>query len=74
MKLARLITLALIAVTVTGCSVNPVTGKRQLNFYSEEDEIALGAEADPAIRSQYGELDDPYGWIENLTIEESVTA
>jgi predicted Zn-dependent protease len=59
MKLARLLTLALIVVTVTGCSVNPVTGKRQLNFYSEEDEVAMGAEADPAIKSQYGELDDP---------------
>jgi predicted Zn-dependent protease len=59
MKLARLLMLALIVVTVTGCSVNPVTGKRQLNFYSEEDEVAMGAEADPAIKSQYGELDDP---------------
>jgi predicted Zn-dependent protease len=59
MKFVRLIALALLVVTVTGCSVNPVTGKRQLNFYSEEDEISMGAEADPAIKAQYGELDDP---------------
>lgn len=63
MKFTRLIALALLALlfagTVTGCSVNPVTGKRQLNLYSEEDEIAMGAQADPAIKSQYGELADP---------------
>jgi predicted Zn-dependent protease len=44
--------------TVTGCSVNPVTGKRQLNFYSEDDEVSMGAEADPSIKAQYGVLDD----------------
>ena len=38
----RLVPLFLLAVFVTGCSVNPVTGKRQLNFYSEEDEVELG--------------------------------
>ena len=42
MNFARLIPLALIVVFATGCSVNPVTGKRQLNFYSAQDEIDLG--------------------------------
>ncbi len=36
------------------CSVNPATGKRQLNLYSEAQEIALGREADPQIVAQYG--------------------
>jgi predicted Zn-dependent protease len=58
MKLARLLALVLAAITLTGCSVNPVTGKRQLNFYSEEDEIAMGAEADQGIVAQYGMLAD----------------
>ena len=54
----RLVPLFLLAVFVTGCSVNPVTGKRQLNFYSEEDEVELGREAHPSIVAQYGEMDD----------------
>jgi predicted Zn-dependent protease len=58
-KLARLIPLALIVIFATGCSINPVTGKRQLNFYSEQDEIDLGTEADKQIIAQYGILDDP---------------
>ena len=53
----RLVPLFLLAVFVTGCSVNPVTGKRQLNFYSEEDEVELGREAHPSIVAQYGEMD-----------------
>ena len=59
MNFARLIPLALILVMTTGCSVNPVTGKRQLNFYSEQDEIDLGTEADKQIIAQYGILDNP---------------
>ena len=42
----RVVHLLVLALFVTGCSVNPVTGKRQLNFYSEQEEIAMGAEAD----------------------------
>jgi len=57
-KSVRLFLLALLLLGVVGCSVNPVTGKRQLNFYSEEDEIALGAQADPVIVAHYGLLDD----------------
>jgi len=56
---ARLLPLALLVVFTTGCSVNPVTGKRQLNFYSEQDEIDLGTEADEQIIAQYGILDNP---------------
>lgn len=59
MKPVRLLLLALALGLLTGCSVNPVTGKTQLNFYSEEDEVAMGAEADQGIVAQYGLLDDP---------------
>lgn len=60
MNTVRPILLLLLLCTWTaGCSVNPVTGKRQINLYSEEDEIALGAEADQSIVAQYGILDDP---------------
>jgi predicted Zn-dependent protease len=45
--------------TTNSCTKNPVTGKRDLNFISEEQEIALGKESDPAIIAQYGLYDNP---------------
>jgi predicted Zn-dependent protease len=45
----------LIATMVFGnCARNPVTGKRQVVLMSEEQEIAMGKEADPQIVAQYG--------------------
>lgn len=41
----------------TACAVNPVTGERELSFYSEQDEIALGKQTDGQIRDQYGIYD-----------------
>jgi len=40
------------------CARNPVTGKRQVVFTSEEQEIAMGKEADPQIVAQFGLYDD----------------
>jgi predicted Zn-dependent protease len=48
-----------ILVAATGCSVNPVTGKRQLNLMTEGQEVQLGAQSDEAIVAQYGLVDDP---------------
>lgn len=45
--LTRYIAIAAIALTLTGlggCSVNPVTGEKQLSLISENQELALGAE------------------------------
>lgn len=36
------------------CSVNPVTGKKQLNFMPESQELAIGKESDPAVIAQFG--------------------
>lgn len=36
------------------CARNPVTGKRQVVTMSEEQELAMGREADPQIIAQYG--------------------
>ena len=36
------------------CATNPVTGKKQVVFMSEAQEIAMGKEADPQIIAQYG--------------------
>jgi predicted Zn-dependent protease len=44
----------LLVLTVTSCSVNPATGKRQLSLISEEQEIAMGKEADAQVSQQLG--------------------
>jgi len=37
-----------------GCSVNPATGKQQINFISEAQEVAMGREADVEIVASMG--------------------
>ena len=44
---------------ISGCKTNPVTGKKELMLMSEQKEIALGKESDPAIVSSYGLYEDP---------------
>ena len=46
MKVARAISLSLVALLVflSGCAVNPVTGKRELSLVSEAQEIQIGTE------------------------------
>jgi predicted Zn-dependent protease len=41
------------------CATNPVTGKRDINFVSEEQEVAMGLQADPAIVAQFGLVENP---------------
>ena len=48
------ITSLIIILFIAACAVNPVTGKKQLVLMSEAQEIALGAESDPAIVQQFG--------------------
>ncbi len=36
------------------CAINPVTGKKQLAFTSEVQEVQMGKEADPQIVAEYG--------------------
>lgn len=43
---------------VGSCAVNPVTGKRQVMFMSESQEIALGTQSDPAVVAQFGLYQD----------------
>ncbi len=40
------------------CARNPVTGKKQVVFMSEAQEIQMGQEADPQIIAQYGLYED----------------
>ncbi|PKV76093.1 M48 family metalloprotease [Pontibacter ramchanderi] len=43
----------------SSCQTNPVTGKKDVMFMSESQEIALGKEADPQIVAQFGLYEDP---------------
>lgn len=41
-------------VVALGCATNPVTGDRELSLFSDEEEIALGAQAAPEVEKQLG--------------------
>ncbi|WP_194972419.1 M48 family metalloprotease [Aquiflexum lacus] len=53
------ISLIISSTFLSGCARNPVTGKRQLVFMSEAQEIAMGKESDPQIVAFFGLYDDP---------------
>jgi predicted Zn-dependent protease len=44
---------------IQSCAINPVTGKRQLAFISEEKEIAMGKSYDPQIVAEMGQYVNP---------------
>lgn len=50
--------LAGLALLLSSCAVNPVTGKKQLVFISEDQEIAMGREYDPQIVAMFGLYED----------------
>jgi predicted Zn-dependent protease len=43
---------------VSGCAVNPVTGKKQVVLMSEEQEIAMGKEYHPQVLAYFGAYQD----------------
>ena len=44
---------------VAACATNPVTGRRELAFMSEAQEIAIAQESDPQIKEEMGVYNDP---------------
>ena len=50
--------LTIAALLFNGCATNPVTGKKNLVLISEDQEIQMGKEADPAIVSEFGVYPD----------------
>jgi predicted Zn-dependent protease len=44
---------------VVGCATNPVTGKKELSFVSESQEIAAGQQSKAATEAEYGYYADP---------------
>ncbi len=53
-KTTKLISAVSLSAIIVGCSVNPATGNRQLNFVSESQEIEMGKEADKNIVASMG--------------------
>ena len=59
-KFPSILTLFLSIFLITNsCSVNPVTGKKELSLMSEKQEIALGKQSDPSIVANFGLYQDP---------------
>ena len=57
-SIIRNLTLCL-AIALTGCAINPVTGDADFVTISESDEIAQGKQYHQSIIAQYGVYDDP---------------
>ena len=49
--------LAVILVAIA-CAINPVSGKKELMFFSEKAEIAMGQDTDRQIKQQFGLYED----------------
>jgi predicted Zn-dependent protease len=62
MQKAHFLTFFLISffaiMLLDGCAVNPVTGKKQVVFMTEAQEIAMGREYDPQITAFFGLYED----------------
>jgi len=54
----RLPALVLALAVTTACATNPVSGKKELSFLSEAEEIAMGQQADAEIRREMGVYPD----------------
>jgi predicted Zn-dependent protease len=46
-------------ILISACAVNPVTGRKQMVMMSEQQEIAMGKEADPQVLAFFGLYNDP---------------
>ncbi len=55
----RLITPILLVGFISACSVNPVSGKKEFNLMSEQQEISLGASLHKQVLQQYKPYDNP---------------
>jgi predicted Zn-dependent protease len=58
-RLPLLLVMMMTVFTFQDCAVNPVTGKKQLAFMSEEKEIALGQSYDPQVIAEMGQYQNP---------------
>lgn len=57
--LAILVGTLLSLFLLSGCGVDPVSGKQTFTMYSEQEEIALGEEYHPQLVAEFGEYQSP---------------
>src|SRR5688572_10317873 len=55
----RYVAVGVVIAIAAACATNPVTGKREISFMSEAQEIAMGQQADAEVRREMGVYDDP---------------
>jgi predicted Zn-dependent protease len=58
MTVLKTIVLAIVALMLSTCATNPVTGKKELILLSEDQEVSMGQEYDPQITASMGLYDD----------------
>jgi predicted Zn-dependent protease len=49
----------ILSFITTSCAVNPVTEKREIMLFSDQDEIEMGKQGHEAVLIQFGKYDDP---------------
>ena len=52
------ILIIIIACIMNSCAANPVTEKREIMLFSDQDEIAMGKQGNEAVLVQFGTYDD----------------
>ena len=58
MHIAKLLYLPIVALALSACGVNPVTGKKEIQFISEAQEIKIGEQHyAPTKQSEGGDFD-----------------
>ena len=60
----RFIPVVLIAIAA-GCATNPVTGKKEISFVSESQEIQAGQQSEASIEAQFGNYEHR-GWTSRV--------
>lgn len=53
-RITKLLPALLALLVLSACARNPVTGKKQFNLMSENQEIAMGKQSDPSVVAQFG--------------------
>ena len=59
LRLSSLFGLFLALTLIQACATNPVTGKKQISFISEQQEIQMGQSYDPQVVAEMGVYDNP---------------
>ena len=61
MKLRHFLPVVLVIAIAAGCATNPVTGKKEISFVSESQEIQAGQQSQASIVAEFGTFEHP-GW------------